>query len=122
MPRATLTFQRLHQDSQDFGSDNDHMVSRVFFSLQTGERSFPNLHADVKQTVGSDYNTAPLEVSAPTGYDGPMDHDAFRAAAEHYYRGCVGPQLGGQNIRMQNNLYVATWVTQIEIPAAGGAW
>lgn len=34
MPTATVRFHRCIQDSQEYGSDDEHMVSRVSLSLQ----------------------------------------------------------------------------------------
>lgn len=32
--KAQITFKRLVQDSQDYGSDDEHMVSRAFFDMK----------------------------------------------------------------------------------------
>ncbi len=76
-------------NSQKLGSD-EHMVSVMNFTLTIGDESFEKLIVVVKQTVGSDFNTAPLEVSAPIGYDGPINFNAFRDEVENYYREQVG--------------------------------
>jgi len=34
MPPARIVFSELIQDSQDYGSDDEYMVSRVFFVLE----------------------------------------------------------------------------------------
>ena len=67
-----VKFNSLLQDSQDLGSDDEHMVSRVFFDLEFRGETFIGLHADVKQTVGARFESAPLEVSKPDGYHGPF--------------------------------------------------
>ncbi len=66
------------------------MVSVMTFTLTIGDESFEKLMVVVKQPVGSDYNTAPLEFSAPIGYDGPITFNAFRDAVEKHYREQVG--------------------------------
>jgi len=86
---ATVTFHRIVINSQELGSDDEHMVSTMTFTLTIGDESF-ELIVVVKQTVGSDFNTAPLEVSAPIGYDGPINFNAFRDEVENYYREHVG--------------------------------
>jgi len=86
---ATVTFHRIVINSQELGSDDEHMVSTMTFTLTIGDESF-ELIVVVKQTVGSDFNTAPLEVSAPIGYDGPINSNAFRDEVENYYREHVG--------------------------------
>jgi hypothetical protein len=109
--RARVTFNRCIQDSSEAGSDEEFMVSRVFFTLETGGRGYRNLYANLKQTVGCSCETGPIEVGAPVGYDGPFNYSAFRDAAERYYRSLVGSQRtgigteGSGNVRMRNNTF-----------------
>jgi hypothetical protein len=35
--KAKVTFRKLIQDSQEYGSNDEHLVSRVFFDLEIGE-------------------------------------------------------------------------------------
>ena len=109
MPEAIIRFSRCIQDSQDYGSDDEHMVSRVFFSLQTDAEFFPDLMCDVKQTVGEGFETAPLEVGQPLGYDGSPDYALLGQAVEDYYRSSLGRGKAiriedGSNIRIRNIL------------------
>jgi hypothetical protein len=110
MPEAIIRFSRCIQDSQDYGSDDEHMVSRVFFRLQTDAELFPDLMCDVRQTVGEAFETAPLEVGQPIGYDGSLDYTLFRQAVEDYYRSSFGSRgeaiqiEDGSNIRTMNTL------------------
>jgi len=128
MPIATITFQKLIQDSQDYGSNDDHMVSRVFFNLDIDGNLYPDLYADVKQIVGSAIESSPIEVSNPGGYKGPFDHDAFSNAVERYYRSLVGATgsgiriSGATNVRMRNNTFFATGVAKFEVKSSGGPW
>ena len=121
MPTATATFFKIIQDSQEFGSDDEHMVSRIFFNLEIDKTKYPNLYADIKQTVGSSYESGPLEVSPPHGYDGPFNFEAFREAVEQRYRSQVGSKgrgyriVGGSNIRMWNNVSTFTVVVQFDL-------
>jgi hypothetical protein len=71
MATARIIFNRCIQDSQEYGSDNEHMISRVFFTLEIRDRRI-DLHADIKQAVGSSYETGPVEVGMPEGYRGPF--------------------------------------------------
>lgn len=82
MAKARVVFDKLIQDSQDYGSTDEHMVSRVFFTLELEGKTHNDLYADIKQTVGSSFEIASLEVSPPRGYAGPFNHEAFRKAAE----------------------------------------
>jgi hypothetical protein len=128
MPNAIMTLTEIVQDSQDYGSDDEHMVSRVFFDLEIEDHHYPGLHVDVKQTVGSSFETAPLEVSAPAEYHGPMNHDALRQAVEGYYRSQIGGagrgiRLGaGNKARMRNNRVHARVQVQFEVPQGDAAW
>jgi len=111
MPTATIHFKEIIQDSQDYGSDDEQMVSRVFFDLQVDDKKYPGVHANLKQTVGA-AATDPIEVSAPAGYVGPFDHEKFTAEVEKYFRGLVGGPgssfnvgPGVRNVRMRNCRY-----------------
>ncbi len=89
MPTATVHFKELIQDSQNYGSDDEHMVSRVFFDLQVGDKKYPGAYANLKQSVGSTASDR-VEVSPPAGYSGPFDHQKFQAEVEKYFRSLVG--------------------------------
>lgn len=125
MSKAKVIFCQCNQDSQEYGSDDEYMVSRIFFTLEIGEERFEGLYADIKQTVGSDYDTAPIEVSQPHGYEGAFNHQAFRDCAEKYYRSCVGSEATGieigegARIRMYNNVFKKEMVFEFEI--SGGS-
>lgn len=128
MTQAKICLQRLIQDSQEYGSNEEHMVSRVFFDLEVDGTPYKNLYCDVKQIVGSSFETAPLEVSNPVGYIGAFNHDAFQKVIENYYRSLVGWQgkgiriTGGGNIRMQNNIFIRSSEEIFEVQVSGGSW
>ncbi len=122
MSKAKIIFYKCVQDSQDYGSDDEHMVSRVFFNLEIGEETFEGLSANIKQAVGGDYDTGPIEVSQPFGYEGEFNHHAFRDCAEKFYRSCVGSEgtgirigKGAHNIRMRNIVHIEEMVCEFEI-------
>ena len=127
MAKARVTFNRLVQDSQDYGSNDEHMVSRVFFTLEI-DGTKHELYADIKQTVGSSYETGPIEVSKPHGYSGPFRNQEFKRAAEIYYSSLVGSSgsgiriQGGANIRMRNNTFVKQAVFEFEVGKESTAW
>jgi hypothetical protein len=112
MSKANVIFNKLIQDSQDYGSNDDHMVSRVFFTIEVDGNSPQECYVDIKQSVGSDIETSPLEVSKPVGYKGSFDYGELREAVEGYYRSLIGSQgsginiSGGSNIRMRNNTFI----------------
>jgi hypothetical protein len=129
MTTALVTLTDVIQDSQDLGSNDDHMVSRLFFNLTIGDQHYPGLHVDVKQTVGSSFETAALEVSHPVGYRGPMNHEALRTIVEDYYRSQIGGAgsaihigPGVSNLRMQNNRVRCLVEVKFEVSTEGSTW
>ena len=108
MPIAKIIFNQLIQDSQEYGSNDEHMVSRVFFDVEFGGEVHRGLFANLKQPVGSSFETSPIEVSAPLNYKGPFNMQCFQRATEEYVRGFIGTQgsgirvSGGSKVRMQN--------------------
>jgi hypothetical protein len=127
MATAKITFYKCIQDSQDYGSNDEHMVSRVFFTFEIGGKKY-DLHADIKQAVGASYETGPIEVGSPEGYKGPFNYEAFRDAAEKYYRRLVGSSAtgiriqGGSNIRMRNNTFIQEMAVECEVGEGTPAW
>jgi hypothetical protein len=123
-------FRECIQDSQDYGSDDEHMISRVFFSLEVGGQRYDGLYVDIKQAVGSSYESGPIEVGTPCGakYRGPFNHQAFSDGAEKYYRSLVGSKgrgirvSGTPKIRMRNNRFVRPMTIEIEVSGPDAAW
>jgi len=117
----TVHFDRCIQDSQDYGSDDQHMVSRVFLSIEYEGQLYTGLHADVKQVVGGDFETDPLEISGPHDYDGPLNYGAFRDAAEQYYRTLIGPEgrvlhfTGAGKIRCRDNIIIKPHICELPV-------
>lgn len=129
MTKATIIFTGCIQDSQEYGSNDDYMVSRLFFSLQIGDKEFSNLHCDIKQIAGSDIENTPIEVGPPIGYKGPFNYAEFRKAAEKYFRSLVGQsgtaiRIGNKakNIRMYNNRFERKMEFSITIDDDSGGW
>jgi hypothetical protein len=127
MPTLKLTFHRLIQDSQDING-KEHMVSRVFFSVDVDNNHYPDLYADIKQTVGAS-SAEPIEVGSPSGgYNGPWSHAKFQEAAEAYYRSFVGPGARGINIastsqvRMRNNSFERRAEISFIVPSSDVSW
>ncbi|HEY7111518.1 MAG TPA: hypothetical protein VIA45_01180 [Thermoanaerobaculia bacterium] len=109
-----VTFEGCVQDAQDYGSDSERMVSRLFFwvrhagapdgdflrdlALVAGNHfarvpiappedyTGPVYYAEVRQRVGEDFETGRIEVGSPVGYAGPFDQAAFARAAVEYFR------------------------------------
>ncbi len=128
MSRITVNFTKLIQDSQDYGSDDEHMVSRAFFTIAIDDNNPVESHVNIKQIVGSDFETAPLEISTPNNYKGPFDFEAFSKATESYYRSLVGSLgsvihiSGGSNVRMRNNTFIQQNSVSFEAFESGSGW
>ena len=113
MAAFKVTFHKLIQDSQDYGSDDEHMVSRVFFSLDVDGKKVGDFFADLKQVVGGSADGGDIEVGPPHGYDGSFNHQGFADAARRYFQINVGSQASGirlgpgvRGLRMRNNTVV----------------
>ncbi len=128
MPTATIRFTMCIQDSQDYGSDDEHMVSRVFLDLEADGKRYANLTVDIKQTVGDNFETGQLEVAIPRGYDGSLNYAPFRDAVEKYFRSLVGSAgrgiriSGGSNIRMRDNTFSFPATDTFEYSASSTSW
>ena len=126
-----LSFNRLVQDSQDFGSDDDHMISRAFFAIFFEDAEYLDCSVDLKQIVGSDIESSPIEVSNLQGYEGPMNRDKLQESAELYYRQSFGSSgsfvrfsKNTKNIRMRNNIRELSIDFEFEVDShvSGGGW
>ena len=128
MIKAMILFHKCLQNAQEYGSNDEFMVSRIFFSLQLPDKRIDNLHVDIKLAVGDKYEGGGIEVGNPQGYSGPFNHSAFRSAVEKYYRRLVGSTAsgihisGGSNIRMYNNWFHIPMTSEIEINETSDAW
>lgn len=127
-PIIELTFEGCVQDAEEYGSNRDHMISRLFFWIKReGEpsgdywqdlqrvagRHFarsrieapegytgPMLHADVRQPVGEDFVTGRIEVDPPVGHRGPFNQSAFAREAVAYFRGVTSD--AGAMVRLED--------------------
>ncbi|GAA3938032.1 hypothetical protein [Litoribacillus peritrichatus] len=122
MSKIITTYTQLVQDSQEYGSDDEHMVSRATFDLEFDGEVYSNCTIDIKQTVGSDYNNGPLEISNLQGYEGPNDWSKLQYNTEILYRSLIGSQgscinfsCGSSNIRMLNNTFDIKRTFQYEV-------
>ncbi|UCD51095.1 MAG: hypothetical protein JSW27_00385 [Phycisphaerales bacterium] len=126
MSRAKIRFRSLCQDSQTYASfdqDENHMVSTISFSLEIGDQTYPDMHVEVRQPFGANYENEPLEVASPKGaYSGPWNHNEFSDLCEQYYRRMIGSSgsairiTGASNVRMRNNRFASEMVCEFDIP------
>lgn len=130
MPKAKITFNKIIQDTQTANSEEnseDHMVSRIFFSMEMNGKVYDDMEVEVKQPFGADYRVDPLEVSAPHGsYAGRFKHGEFGDVCEAYYRLALGKMISfgsTTNVRMTNNTIALPMYVEVEMPDDGSdAW
>jgi len=122
MAIATINFHKLLQDSQEYGSNDEFMISRVFFDLTVNGKTYKDLFSNIKQAVGGTFESSNFEVSYPTNYDGPFNYSDFQTLVEKYVRSIIGSRGSGinlsdsaKNIRMYNNTFNAPYTTEFEI-------
>jgi len=125
MSTLKITFNKCVQDSQEYGSDNEHMVSKVFFSLNGKD-----YECIIRQPYGESFSfeNDPVEVESPDELKKLMNYGQFRDEVEKYYRNLVGSQAkaigihGGQGIRMTNNTFIISHTVEIDEAEPSGAW
>jgi hypothetical protein len=124
MAKMSVHFQKVIQDSQEFGSDDEHMVSRVFFDLLLDGKRIHEGYVNIKQTVGSDFATGLIEVYPIEGYEGPMDFQRFQKVVTMYFRDLIGSKGSAinfgdnvRNLRMQNNTFITPRIFHFEVDA-----
>lgn len=111
MSKAIIIVHKCIQDDQEYGSNNEFMISRVFFTISKNNNTSDEHFAIVKQTAGSDYETAPLEVYLPPNKKLNFNYEQFRVGIERYYREIIDQGnseiiiLGAGNVRMTNITY-----------------
>lgn len=114
MPVATIAFRRCVVNSAAYGSDEDHVGSRVFFDLLVEDSGHVNLYVDVRQLAREGTEHEPLLVSKPEGYEGPFNYQVFQCLVEFYYRQAVGEKwgmFGNKGLRMR----LEDWVIEHEM-------
>ena len=121
MAKGKLVFTKIIQDSQDYGSNDEHMVSRVIFDVVVGEEVLRGLYADVEQPPDEPFEAARLEVSYPSALEGRINGETLRQQVEEYYRDVIGSTgrgiriTGAGPIRMHNNTFIVQKIIDIEV-------
>ena len=109
---ARITFHKCIQDSKLFGSDDQHMISRIFLSIEVRDKRSSDIYVDVHQKPESTFDEGPLQVGPIQGYSGPLNSWAFQQAAEAYYRSLAQYELArvkvsfGKNARRFENVVI----------------
>jgi len=129
MAKATITFNKVVQDSQNYESFNkndDHMVSVIHFTLEVKDKQYENMQVEIRQPYGTNYEKEPIEVGEIIGsYKGTWSHNQFVNLCEQYYRSLIGSMGRGINIqgasqvRMKNNSFIQKRRVEMDIPEDG---
>jgi hypothetical protein len=128
MPQVVVRFTECRQNSQEAGTDDEHMVSRVFFNIEVDGTQRGDYYVDLKQTVGSTMVEGLIQVPWPTAYKGPWNQETFANAVREYFGQCVGPtasvvQIGSGAIAMHETRFVVTKTTKFTAPdVAAASW
>ena len=125
---AELKFESIKQHAQEYGTNNEYMISTVEFSIILPDKVIKDLSVDIKQTVGDSFEYGAIEVGQPRGLKAKLDYATFRDAVEKYYRMFVGSSAigmkieNGRKVRMKNNTFIHPWKTEIDIDTEAGGW
>jgi len=133
MPKVRVTFKECIQDSREYGSDDEYMVSRVSVDIAVDRADQGRFMADLKQAVGTDFDTGSIEVGWPVDvethkpYRGPFDQTRFAEAATKYFRELLGSDGWAiklwpdrTNVRMQGNRFIRKKVVEFDAIARQG--
>lgn len=116
------------QDSQEYGSTDEHMVSRVFGDISVDGENKGEFYSDIKQIVGSAYSSENLEVARPPAYSGPFDHQAFSHGMKDYYlrlvnsSGAIVTLGGAKGVRMSGNRFEISSQFEFEAEGPSAGW
>ena len=102
MPTVKGTFRGIVLAKQEHATDDEMFVCQVHFSIDGTDGLF---HCDMKQTIGSRFDSDPVEVGPPqVGYTGPWRHAVFSSLAERYYRDAFGPTGWAMKVQDCSNI------------------
>ncbi|MBV8378549.1 MAG: hypothetical protein JO279_16245 [Verrucomicrobia bacterium] len=73
-----------------FASDESQIDSVIEFDLSIGDEFFSDLTAEVRQPIGTDIQSAALQVENVVGADGPWNNEELREVCAQYYRDVIG--------------------------------
>ncbi len=102
--KAKVTFRSCIHDSLEYGSDDKHVVSRVFFVVEIQDKLYGDLYVDIKHVAGSELESEELEVGKLVGYEGSIDSKAFQKAVKKYYRNLIVSK-SSEATRKHDNAY-----------------
>jgi hypothetical protein len=101
MPTGTLEFKCIRINLKrisTFEPDENQIGSLIEFDLKIGDECLRDLSVEVRQLIGTDFQSQPLEVGRVIGYDGPWNYEEFREFCGRYYRDVIGSSGVGRTI------------------------
>lgn len=126
--KARVIFHKCIINIQEYGVEDEYMVSRIFYSIETSDERYDNLTSDVKLTSGDSYETGSLEISRPENYKGPFNYSEFVNVADAYIRNLFGSRgreiniSGSSNVHMSNITMIHPMEAYISIDSSSGGW
>ena len=129
MPTGTIEFNYIRinlKRTSTFEPNENEIDSLIEFNLKIGDQRSRHLSAEVRQRNGTDFGSQPLEVGNVIGYDGPWNHEEFRAFCGRYYCDVIGTsRVGGTINRGERNLIERVAIRlyrreEISLPSSAG--
>lgn len=109
MKKILLNFKKIQQTSHNIRSDDDHMTATIILDITFDGTTYSDCTANIKQIIGSNYESEPLEISKVEGYKGPINRQNFAFIVQDLYFNLVGSQGGAirvgkdaSNVEMKN--------------------
>lgn len=111
-----MTFDRVVQDSEEFGSTETRAVSRVFFELEADSKTYSDMYVDIEEPVGGDHSDQTLAIGTPQSaaskealatrsFDpASFDREAFEGAVRAYYQRIVTSAGYGKHLAKDKGL------------------
>jgi hypothetical protein len=123
MAKVIVRLKGAMQVSQEIKTDDEHMHTKVYLEMESDGKNHPDLSLDIKQPVGSEYHSTPLEVYLPDTYKGALSYGEFRNHIEAYYRKLVGPGgiLNATGF-MANNFFGVPYEFEFEADPKDFSW
>ncbi len=131
MPKATITFNKVIQGShnyESFDKNEDYMVSEIHFTLEVKDKLYEDMHVEIRQPCGTNYEEEPIEVGKIIGsYKGTWNHNEFADLCEQCYRSQVGSMghgikiEGASQVTMSGNIFNMKATCEMDIPEDGAS-
>jgi hypothetical protein len=128
MPLVRINISHCIQDSQEYGSTDEHMVSRVFHRITVDGVPKGDSHCDIKQIVGATYSSEDMEVGLPYNHQGPFNHQVYTDEIKGYFSRLVNSSgatisLGkAQKVRMRNNRFDIPYQFEFQAGRPTASW